>query len=73
LGGAVLVLYGVIPTFQPTSNFGRVYAASGGAFIVMSFLFGWVLDGNRPDIGDFVGGIVCLVGAALIYFWPRTE
>ena len=73
IGGIVLVLYGFIPTFQPTSNFGRLYAAYGGAFIVMSFLFGWALDGNRPDIGDIVGGLVCLAGAAVIYFWPRSE
>jgi small multidrug resistance family-3 protein len=26
IGAAILVLYGVIPTFQP-ANFGRVYAA----------------------------------------------
>ena len=73
IGGSILVIYGFIPTFQPTTNFGRLYAAYGGAFIVMSFLFGWVLDGNQPDIGDAVGGIICLVGAALIYFWPRSE
>ena len=29
LGAAILVLYGIIPTFQPAS-FGRVYAAYGG-------------------------------------------
>ena len=28
-GGVVLILYGVIPTFQP-AHFGRVYAAYGG-------------------------------------------
>jgi small multidrug resistance family-3 protein len=35
IGAAVLVLYGVIPTFQP-AHFGRVYAAYGGVFVVMS-------------------------------------
>jgi small multidrug resistance family-3 protein len=73
LGGAILVIYGFIPTLQPTSNFGRVYATSAGSFIMMSFLFGWIVDGNPPDIVDIVGGCVCLAGAALIYFWPRTE
>ncbi len=33
--GLVLFLYGIIPTFQP-SNFGRVYAAYGGIFVVMA-------------------------------------
>ena len=38
-GAVVLVLYGVIPTFQP-ANFGRVYAAYGGVFVALSLLWG---------------------------------
>ncbi|MFB3763960.1 MAG: hypothetical protein ACE14P_01785 [Methanotrichaceae archaeon] len=34
LGAAILALYGIIPTFQP-ANFGRVYAAYGGIFIIL--------------------------------------
>lgn len=34
-GAVVLILYGIIPTFQP-AHFGRVYAAYGGVFIVLS-------------------------------------
>ncbi len=30
LGGLILVVYGFIPTFQPISNFGRVFAVYGG-------------------------------------------
>jgi small multidrug resistance family-3 protein len=37
IGGLVLILYGIIPTFQP-AHFGRVYAAYGGVFIVLSLL-----------------------------------
>ncbi len=37
-GATILVLYGVIPTLQP-SHFGRVYAAYGGVFIVSSNSF----------------------------------
>jgi len=36
-GGLSLVLYGIIPTLQPAS-FGRVYAAYGGIFVVLSLL-----------------------------------
>jgi small multidrug resistance family-3 protein len=37
IGAVVLVLYGIIPTLQP-ANFGRVYAAYGGVFIVLAIL-----------------------------------
>src|SRR5213078_3539589 len=42
LGGAVLFLYGVVPTLQP-APFGRVYAAYGGVFVVLSILWGWLV------------------------------
>jgi drug/metabolite transporter superfamily protein YnfA len=71
LGSAVLVGYGFIPTLQPTSSFGRLYAVYGGFFIVLSFLWGWWLDGDCPDVGDAVGGGISLVGVLLVLFWPR--
>jgi len=48
LGAIILILYGVIPTLQP-ANFGRVYAAYGGVFIVLSILWGWQIDRVAPD------------------------
>ena len=30
LGGVILIIYGFIPTYQPISNFGRVFAVYGG-------------------------------------------
>jgi small multidrug resistance family-3 protein len=70
VGGLVLVLYGIIPTFQP-AHFGRVYAAYGGFFIVLSLLWGWVLDGNVPDRFDLFGGAIALAGVFVIMYWPR--
>lgn len=52
LGSIVLIGYGFVPTAQPTSSFGRVYAVYGGVFIVLSYLWGWLLDGDKPDIGE---------------------
>lgn len=73
VGALVVVLYGIIPTFQPaTLDFGRVYAAYGGAFIVLSLLWGWLVDGVRPDMPSTVGALIALVGAAIIVYWPRT-
>lgn len=72
IGGIILVLYGIIPTFQPESaNFGRVYAAYGGIFIVLSILWGWRIDGVKPDKFDLLGGWIALLGVLVIMYAPR--
>ena len=71
LGGLLLFLYGVVPTLQP-AHFGRVYAAYGGVFVVMSLLWGWWLDGHRPDAPDAAGALLCVAGVAVIMYWPRA-
>ena len=70
LGAVVLILYGVVPTLQP-AHFGRVYAAYGGVFVVMSILWGWGIDQIRPDRYDLIGGLMCLIGVFVIMYWPR--
>jgi len=72
LGGALLlILYGIVPTLQPAS-FGRVYAAYGGVFIVLSILWGWRIDKVSPDRFDIIGGAVALAGVFIIMYWPRS-
>ncbi len=72
LGGLVLFLYGVLPTPQPAgASFGRVYAAYGGIFVVLSLLWGWWIDGARPDRWDALGGFVALVEVGIIMYAPR--
>jgi small multidrug resistance family-3 protein len=71
LGGLLLVLYGVIPTFQP-AGFGRVYAAYGGVFVVLSILWGWWVDGVRPDRPEIFGALLCVLGVGVIMYWPRA-
>ena len=70
LGAATLFLYGVVPTYQP-AHFGRVYAAYGGWFVVLSLAWGWAVDHTPPDRYDLVGGLVCLAGVAIIMYAPR--
>ncbi|MEK7139441.1 MAG: YnfA family protein [Patescibacteria group bacterium] len=72
VGGLILFLYGVIPTRQPT-HFHRTYAAYGGVFIVLSLLWGWGFDGTAPDRFDIIGGIIALIGVAVIFYWPRKH
>lgn len=71
LGGMILVFYGIIPTLQQFPNFGRVYAAYGGVFIALSILWGWGVDKKVPDIYDWVGTMICLVGVSVILWAPR--
>lgn len=69
-GAVLLILYGVIPTLQ-NQNFGRVYAAYGGVFIVLSILWGWQVDRVVPDGFDLLGGAVALAGVMIIMYAPR--
>jgi small multidrug resistance family-3 protein len=66
IGGIALTLYGVIATFQIFPSFGRVYAAYGGVFIVLSMLWGWGIDRKTPDLYDWMGAVICLVGVSVM-------
>jgi small multidrug resistance family-3 protein len=71
LGVIALGLYGVVATFQPSHEFGRVLAAYGGVFIVGSLVWGVALDGFRPDRYDLAGAAICLAGVGVIMYAPR--
>lgn len=71
-GAVILVLYGVIAALQPIPEFGRVYAAYGGIFIVLAILWAVVVDGFRPDRYDLAGAAIALAGAAIIAFPERN-
>jgi len=64
VGAAVLVLYGVIPTFQ-SAHFGRVYAAYGGIFVILSTLWGGGRSSHSRPLG--LGGFVYLSGRCRVY------
>lgn len=70
-GGMILVLYGIIPTLQKFHSFGRVYAAYGGVFIVLSVLWGWGVDKKTPDLYDWIGAVICIIGVSIMLWAPR--
>ncbi|PIC98884.1 YnfA family protein [Sporosarcina sp. P29] len=72
VGGIALILYGVVVTFQTFPTFGRVYAAYGGVFVCLSVLWGWGIDKKTPDLYDFLGAGICLIGVSVILFAPRS-
>ena len=71
-GGIALALFAYLLTKVVVQFAGRAYAAYGGIYIAMSLLWLWTAEGRRPDIWDLTGGAICLVGAAVILFVPRT-
>jgi small multidrug resistance family-3 protein len=70
IGGFVLFLYGIVPTFQP-SYFHRIYAAYGGIFIIMALLWGLIFEGIYPDLFDVIGAVIAIVGVVIIFYTPR--
>lgn len=70
-GAIILILYGVIPTLQTYPSFGRVYAAYGGVFIILAVLWGWLVDKKTPDLYDWMGAGICLIGVSVMLWAPR--
>lgn len=71
-GTASLVLFAYLLTLAPSDAAGRAFAAYGGVYIAASLVWLWAMEGVRPDRWDIAGGALCLIGAAVILFGPRS-
>lgn len=71
-GTASLVLFAYLLTLAPSDAAGRAYAAYGGVYIAASLVWLWAMEGVRPDRWDAAGAALCLIGAAVILFGPRS-
>ena len=67
-----LALFAYLLTLIESEAAGRAYAAYGGIYIATALLWLWFAEGHRPDRWDVGGAIVCLAGAAIILFGPRS-
>ena len=65
-----LAAFAWLLSLHPTAA-GRVYAAYGGVFVILSILWGWKVDNILPDRFDVLGGLICLIGVGVIMYWPR--
>lgn len=68
-----LVFFAVVLTRVDAAWAGRAYAAYGGVYIVASLLWMWIVERTNPDRWDALGATVCLLGAAVILFGPRSQ
>ncbi len=71
LGGAILVIYGIVATLQE-ANFAKVYATYGGFFIVLSLVWAYLFDKYIPTKYDIIGALIALIGVCIIYYSPRS-
>jgi small multidrug resistance family-3 protein len=71
-GVVSLVIFALALTRIDAAAAGRAYAAYGGVYILSSLLWLWLVEKTRPDQWDMIGAAVCLVGAAVIFFGPRS-
>ena len=71
-GVLALVLFAFLLTKIDSLYAGRAYAAYGGVYISASLGWLWLVESTRPDRWDVIGAAVCMVGAAIILFGPRT-
>ncbi|RYY39717.1 MAG: YnfA family protein [Sphingomonadales bacterium] len=71
-GVASLALFAWLLTLLDTEHAGRAYAAYGGIYIVTALLWLWLAEGARPDRWDLLGAVLCLGGAAVILWGPRS-
>lgn len=68
-----LIVFAIALTRVDTEAAGRAYAAYGGIYIISALAWLWLVEGVHPDRWDVLGAAICLAGAALILYGPRTH
>jgi small multidrug resistance family-3 protein len=68
-----LAAFAMLLTRIDSSSAGRAYAAYGGVYITASLIWMALIEGRMPDRWDLTGALICLVGASIILFAPRSS
>ena len=71
-GMVSLAIFAWLLTLVDSAFAGRAYAAYGGVYIAASLVWLWAVEGSRPDRWDMIGAAICIAGAAVILFGPRS-
>lgn len=71
-GAISLFFFAWILTKVDVDMAGRAYAVYGGIYIVCSLIWLWIVEDTRPDKWDGIGATLCLIGAGIILFAPRS-
>lgn len=68
-----LTLFGLLLTRVEAAYAGRAYAAYGGIYIVTSLVWLAVVEKARPLGSDWLGALLCVIGASIILWGPRLH
>lgn len=71
-GMVSLALFAFLLTLIDADHAGRAYAAYGGVYIAAALFWLWIVEGAVPDRWDLIGAAICLGGAAVILWGPRS-
>jgi small multidrug resistance family-3 protein len=71
-GVASLIVFALLLTRIDSAAAGRAYAAYGGIYILASMVWMRMIEGAKPDRWDITGLCICLAGAAVILWAPRS-
>jgi small multidrug resistance family-3 protein len=65
-GTLSLVIFAILLTRVDSEMAGRAYAAYGGIYIVISLVWLAVVERSRPVWTDYLGAVLCILGAAVL-------
>jgi small multidrug resistance family-3 protein len=71
-GVVSLIVFALLLTRIDSANAGRAYAAYGGIYILASMVWMRMVESAKPDRWDLMGLCLCLAGAAVILWAPRS-
>ena len=71
-GMVCLAAFALLLTRIDSGFAGRAYAAYGGVYIGASLVWLWLMEGQQPDNWDQLGAAICLLGATVILWGPRS-
>lgn len=71
-GTISLLAFALLLTRIDSDSAGRAFAAYGGVYITASLIWMKAIEGRSPDRWDILGAAICLAGAAVILWAPRS-
>jgi small multidrug resistance family-3 protein len=72
-GLVFLAIFAFLLTRIDLAFAGRAYATYGGIYIAASLGWLWAVEGQAPDRWDFLGAVVCILGAGIILLAPHSR